>query len=109
MPWLMIETFFYQPINNNFKTYKNIRKIETGKEDNYPSGCLLNSPYFKGNYKIIAIKLSKQETLDADPRAIQQVNVTANLDRTTITTMSFIFEEAKETVFDFSQGIIKVL
>ena len=54
----MIKTFFYQPINNNFKTYKNIRKIATGKEDNYPTGCLLNSPYFKGNYKIIAIGLS---------------------------------------------------
>ena len=58
---------------------------------------------------MIAIDLSKQQALDADPRAIQQVNVTANLDRAGNTTMFFIIEEAKETVLDFSQGTAKVL
>ena len=53
--------------------------------------------------------LSKQQVLDADPRAIQQINFTANLDRAGNTTMFFIIEEAKETVFEFSQGTVKVL
>ena len=70
---------------------------------------MLDYPYFKENYKIIAIDLSRQKELDADPRAIQQINFTANLDRAGNTTMFFINEEAKETVFEFSQGTIKVL
>ena len=58
---------------------------------------------------MITIDLSKQQELDADPRAIQQINFTANLDRDGNTTMFFIIEEAKETVLDFSQGTAKVL
>ena len=58
---------------------------------------------------MIAIDLSKQQSLDADPRAIQQINFTVNLDRAGNTTMFFIIEEATETVFEFSQGIEKVL
>ena len=58
---------------------------------------------------MIAIDLSKQQALDADPRAIQQINFTANLDRVGNTTMFFIIEEAKETVLDFSLGTAKVL
>ena len=58
---------------------------------------------------MIAINLSKQQDLDTDPRAIQQINFTANLDRTGNTTMFFIIEEAKETVLGFSQGILKIL
>ena len=58
---------------------------------------------------MIAIDLSKKQPLDADPRAIQQINFTANLDRVGNTTMFFIIEEAKEIVLDFSQGTIKVL
>ena len=58
---------------------------------------------------MIAIDLSKQQPLDADPRAIQQINFTANLDRGGQTAMYFITEEAKEIVLDFSQGIVKVL
>ena len=58
---------------------------------------------------MIATDLSKQQALDADPRAIEQINFTANLDRDGNTTMFFIIEEAKETVLDFSQGTVKVL
>ena len=101
--------FFDQPINSMNKTYENIRKIATGKGDDYTTGCLLDYSYFKDHYKMIAIDLSKQQALDADPRAIQQINFTANLDRAGNTTMFFIIEEAKETVLDFSQGAVKVL
>ena len=58
---------------------------------------------------MIAKDLSKQQALDANPRAIQQINVMGNLDRPGNTTMFFITEEAKETVLDFSQGTVKVL
>ena len=101
--------FLDQAINSMNKTYENNRKIATGKGDNYTTGCLLDYLYFKENYKMIAIDLSRQNELDADPRAIQQINFTANLDRAGNTTIFFIIEEAKETVFDFSQGTVKVL
>ena len=101
--------FFDQPKNSMNKTYESIRKIPTCKGDDYTTGCLLDYPYFKENYKMIAIDLRRQNELDADPRAIQQINFTANLDRAGNTTIFFIIEEAKETVFEFSQGTIKVL
>ena len=73
------KTFFDQPIKNNKITYKNIRKIATGQGDDYTTGCLLDYSYFKDTYKMIAIDLSKQQTLDADPRAIQEINFTVNV------------------------------
>ena len=91
------------------KTYENIKKITIDQGDDYTTGCLLDYSYFKNYYKMIAIDLSNQQALDADPRAIQQINFTANLDRDGNTTMFFITEEAKETVSDFSQGTIRVL
>ena len=62
--------FFDQPINNNIKTYENTRKIATYEGHDYTTVCLLDYPYFKENYKMIAIDLRKQQALDADPRAI---------------------------------------
>ena len=103
------ENFFDQPIKNNNVTYDNIRKIATGQGDDYATGCLLDYPYFKDTYKMIAVDLSKQQALDADPRAIQQINFTANLDRAGNTRVYFILEEAKETILDFSQGTVKLL
>ena len=58
---------------------------------------------------MIVVDLSKQQALDVDPRAIQQINFTANLDRAGNTRFYFILEEAKETILDFSQGTVKVL
>ena len=58
---------------------------------------------------MIAIDLSKQQALDADPKEIQQINFTANLDRDGNTTIFFIIEEARETILDFLQGTVKVL
>ena len=71
--------------------------------------CLLDYLYFKENYKMIVIVLIKQQELDTDPRAIQQINFTVNLDRNNGAVMFFIIEKAKETVFEFSQGTVKVL
>ena len=101
--------FFDQPINSMNKTYENIRKIATGKGNDYTTGCLLDYPYFKEIYKMIAIDLSRQNELDVDPRGIQQINFTANLDRVGNTTIFVFTEKAKETVFEFSQGTVNVL
>ena len=87
----------------------NIKKSPEKQGDDYTTSCLLDYPYFKENYKLIAIDLSKQQALDADPRAIQQINFTANLDRAGKETMFFIIAEAKENVYEFSQGTLKVL
>ena len=99
---------FDQPINSTAKTYENIRKTTIGQGDDYTTGCLLDYSYFKNDCKMIAIDLSKQQAPDADPRAIQQINFTANLDRPGNTTMFFIIEEAKETVLEFLQRTVKV-
>ena len=58
---------------------------------------------------MIAVDLSKQQALDTDPRAIQQINFTGNLDIAGNTRVYFILEEAKKTILDFSQGTVKVL
>ena len=103
------KNLFDQPIKNNKVTHENIRKIATGQGDDYTTGCLLDYSYFVDTYKMIAVDLSKQQALDADPRTIQQINFTANLDRAGNTRIYFILEETKETILDFSQGIVKVL
>ena len=96
------ENVFDQPIKNNKVTYENIRKNATGQGDDYTIGCLLDYSYFADTYKMIAVDLSKQQALDADPGAIQQINFYANLDRVGNTRVYFIFEEAKKTILDFS-------
>ena len=101
--------FFDQPIKNDKTTDDNIRKITTGQGDDYTTGCLLDYIYFKNYYKMIVVDLSKQQALDADPKAIQQINFTANLDKEGNTRFSFILEKAKETVFEFSKGAVKIL
>ena len=103
------ENFFDQPIKNKKITYDNIRKITAGYGDDYTTGCLLDYPYFIETCKMIAVDLSKQKALDFDPKAIQQINFTGNLDRAGNTRVYFILEEVKETVLDFSQGTVKVL
>ena len=82
--------FFDQPINSELKSYEDILNIATGQQDDYITGCLLDYSYFKENYKMIAIDLNKQQALDADLRAIQQINFTASLNRAGNKTMLFI-------------------
>ena len=103
------KNFFDQPVKNNKITHESIRKIATSKGDVYTTGCLLNYTYFRDYYKMIAIDLSKQQALDADPRAIQQINFTENLDRAGNTRIFLILEKAKENIIDFSQGTVKFL
>ena len=95
--------FFDQPIDSMAKTYENFWKIATGQGDDFTTGCLLDYPYFKDHYKMIAIDLSKQQALDADPRATQQINFTANLDRRGNTTMFFSIEKQKKLFWTFQK------
>ena len=66
------KNFFDQPVKNKV-TCENIRKIATGQGDDYTTGCLSDYIYFKNYYKMIAVDLRKQQVLDADPKAIQQI------------------------------------
>ena len=103
------ENFFDQPIKNDKVAYENIGKIAIGQGDDYTTGCLLDYPYFKDSYKMISVDLNKQQALHADPRAIQQINFMANLDRAGNIRIYFILEEAKKTILNFSQGTVRVL
>ena len=98
------QNLFDQLVINNLRMHDGIRKTETGQGDDYSIGCLLDYNYFKNYYKVIAIDLSKQQALDADPKAIQQINFTGNLDQAADATMFFIIEK----ILDFSQGTLKV-
>ena len=94
---------FDQSIKNGLETYDNIRSIATSQDDDYTNSCLLDYPYFKKYYKLIAIDLSKQQKLYGDPKPIQQINLTGNLDRAEGTYNNvFHYWRTKETVFDFS-------
>ena len=88
---------------------ENTWQIAVVQGDDYTSGFLLNYNYFKNYCRMIAISLSKQQALDTDPKAIEQIKFTANLDWEVETAMNFITEEAKETIADFSDGIARVL
>ena len=103
------KNFFDRPVKNDKVTSENIRKTANGPGDDDTTGCLFDYTYFKKYYKMIAIDFGKQQALDADPKAIQQINFIANLDRGGNTRIYFILEEAKGTVFEFSQGTVKVL
>ena len=71
---------FDQPVKNDLIRYENIQKITTGQGDDYTTGCLLDYPYFNNYYKMVAIDLSRQGRLDADLKAIQEINFSTNLD-----------------------------
>ena len=105
------ENFVDQPIKNNKVTYENVRKIAIGQGDDYTTGCLLNYQYITDYYEMIAIDLSKQQALDADPRAIQQINFTANLNRAGNTrskrNYSRLFTRNSESIVNILQNILQ--
>ena len=96
-----------QPINDQIKKYDEIRKIAAGKGDDYTTGCLLDYQYFKDHYQLIAVDLSKQKRLDANPRAIQQIEFYGILN--TNSQVCTVLEKSKETALEFYKGTAKVL
>ena len=99
--------FYDQPINSQIRQYDEIRKIATGKADNYATGYLLDYKYFKEFYKLVAIDLPKQKELDADSRAIQQIEFCGKLSADAFAL--FVLEKSKETVLEFYEGTAKVM
>ena len=97
--------FYDQPINDLIKQYK------TGHDDDYITGCLLDYAYFKDNYRLIKVDLSKQKALDADPKAIQQIvfEGTVGGNNGTKIKLYTILEQSEETMLEFSKGTAKVL
>ena len=67
------QTFYDKNINDDLRKYDELRKVTTGKGDDYTTGCLLDYKYFKDHYQLIAYDLSKQKELHADPRVAQQI------------------------------------
>ena len=101
------KNIFDQPIKNDLKTYQNIRKIATDQGNDSTTGCLLDYPHFKTFYKLIAINLSKQQKLDADPKVIQQINFTGKKDRAEGATKFFIIKEVKKQFQIFQKRQLK--
>ena len=99
---------FWSTSQKWYKNINNVRKIATGQGD-YSTGCLLDYTYSKKYYKMIAIDLRKQQSLDSDPKAIQQISFTGHLDWDANTAMFYIVEEAKKTILEFSKGTVRVL
>ena len=103
--------FYDQPINDLIKQYDEVRKVSIGYGDDYTTGSLLDYAYFKDNYRLIAVDLSKQKTLDADPRAIQQIvfqGVVGGENNTKIRLYT-ILEKSKETILEFYKGTAKAM
>ena len=99
--------FYDQPINDLIRQYDEVRKTSTGQGDDYTTGCLLDFAYFEKNYRLIAVDLSKQKALDADPRAIQQIIFTGKASQNVV--IYYILEQSKETILQFSKGTTNVL
>ena len=83
--------FYDQPINDSIKQYDELRKVSTGQDDDYTTGCLLDFAYFEKNYRSVAADLSKEKALDADPRAIQQILFTGKIKSTVQNTWVIIY------------------
>ena len=103
--------FYDQPINDLKKKYDEVKKVSTGHGDDYSTESLLDYAYFRDNYKLIPVDLSKQKALDADPRAIHQIafqGVLGGNDNTKIRLYT-ILEQSKETVLEFYKETAKLL
>ena len=99
--------FYDNPIESNMEKYRELKKVMIGKGEDYTTGSLLDYNYsLKHKHKLVAVDLSKQKELDADPRAIQQIEFKYMLG--TDSTTYWVLEKSKETILEFYKGAIKV-
>ena len=98
--------FYDNTIESDIEKYRELKKVMIGKGEDYTTGSLLDDDYFKKNYKLVAVHLSKQKELDADPRAIQQIEFNYMLE--TNSTIYWVLEKSKETILEFYKGTVKV-
>ena len=98
--------FYDNLIESDIEKYRELKKVMIGKGEDYTTGSLLDFDYFKNHYKLVAADLSKQKELDADPRAIQQIEFKYMLG--TNSTIYWVLEKSKETILEFYKGTVKV-
>ena len=87
-------SFYDNPIESDIEKYRELKKVMIGKGEDYTTGSLLDYNYFKKHYKLVAVDLSKQKEIDADPRAIQQIEFKYML--TTNSTIYWVLEKSKK-------------
>ena len=98
--------FYDNPIESDIEKYRELKKVMIGKGEDYTTDSLLDFNYFDKHYKLVAVDLSKQKELDADPRAIQQIEFKYMLG--TDSTIYWVLEKPKETILEFYKGTVKV-
>ena len=89
--------FYDNPIESDIEKYRELKKVMIGKGEDYTTGSLLDCNYFDKHYKLVAVDLSKQKELDADPRAIQQIEFKYMLG--TNSTIYWVLEKSKEKLY----------
>ena len=99
-------SFYDNPIESDIEKYRELKKVMIAKGEDYTTGSLLDFNYFDKHYKLVAVDLSKQKEVDADPRAIQQIEFKYMLG--TNSTIYWILEKSKETILEFYKGTVKV-
>ena len=98
--------FYDNTIESDIEKYRELQKVMIGKGEDYTTGSLLDFNYFDQHYKLVAVDLSKQKELDADPRAIQQIEFNYMLG--TNSTIYWVLEKSKETILEYYKGTVKV-
>ena len=98
--------FYDNPIESDIEKYRELKKLMIGRGEGYTTGSLLDFNYFDKHYKLVAVDLSKQKELDADPRAIQQIELKYML--LTNSTIYWVLEKSKDTILEFYKGTVKV-
>ena len=98
--------FYDNPIESDIEKYRQLKKVMIGKGEDYTTGSLLDFNYFDKHYKLVAVDLSKQKELDADPRAIQQIEFKYMLG--TDSTIYWVLKKYEETILEFYKGTVKV-
>ena len=98
--------FYHNPIESDIEKHRELKKVMIGKGEDYTTRSLFDSKYFDKHYKLVAVDLSKQKELYADPRAIQQIAFKYMLG--TNSTICWVPEKSKETILEFYKGTVKV-
>ena len=70
---------YNQPIYCDIKCHEEIRKLKTGKGEDYTTGCLLDYEYINNHYRLIAVNLGRQKELDVDKKAIKKIELVGHL------------------------------
>ena len=99
-------SFYDNPIESDIEKYRELKKVMIGKGEDNTTGSLLDFNYFDKHYKLPAVDSSKQKELDAEPRAIQQIEFKYMLG--TSSTIYWVLEKSKGTILEFYKGTVKV-